>query len=105
MLPLSSLSLSFPSPIVKPMDQGVNTGLSLLDGCTEIAITENKTKAPHRAKNSCALLFRLQNETLFFNVYFKSLSWEKFQAHITHLHRLCMLFQMLCYVMLCLYYD
>lgn len=28
MLPLSSLSLAFPSPIVKPMDQGVNTGLS-----------------------------------------------------------------------------
>lgn len=28
MLPLSSLSLAFPSPIVKPTDQGVNTGLS-----------------------------------------------------------------------------
>lgn len=44
MLHLSSPSLSFPSPIVKPMDQGVNTGLSVLDGCTEIPIIENKTK-------------------------------------------------------------
>lgn len=52
MLPLSSLSLSFPSPIVKPMDQGVNTGLSPPDGCTEIAITENKTKPISTQKRS-----------------------------------------------------
>ena len=98
MLPPSSLSLSFPSAIVKTMDQGVNTGLSPLDGCAEIAITESKTKPVATQKPSLAFFIYL-----FFFLLCPSKQLpdsEKTNVGYLIFTFLCC-YVMLCYVMLC----
>ena len=79
------------------MDQGVNTGLSPLDGCAEIAITESKTKPVATQKPSLA----------FFIYYFFLLcpskqlpDSEKTNVGYLIFTFLCC-YVMLCYVMLC----
>ena len=96
MLPPSSLSLSFPSAIVKTMDQGVNTGLSPLDGCAEIAITESKTKPVATQKPSLAFFI-----FLFFLLCPSKQLPDSEKTNVGYLIFTFLCYVMLCYVMLC----
>lgn len=103
MLPLSCLSLSFPSPILKPMDQGVNTALSPLDGFAEIPITENKTKPTstqkHTTEPSHSFVLRPSERSLFCKT--NTEYWIFMIKSASHLLKICSTVYMLCYTMLC----